>query len=106
MASPKSGPAVLGDVHGPQSKGAISEVLNSQANVESGSVEWNSMVAHGLFVNGGGSRSTTAPGATVSTVNGRVAGVGSVFPVCVARTEKVYRPSVSGPYVLGDAHVA
>ena len=37
--------------------------------------------------------SKITPGATVSTVNGRVAGVGSVIPERVARTENVYRPS-------------
>src|SRR3954451_8673255 len=44
-------------------------------------------------------------GATVSTVNGRVAGVGSVIPERVARTENVYRPSVSGPYAFGEAQL-
>ena len=39
----------------------------------------------------------------MSTVKGRVAGVGSVIPERVARTEDVYRPSVSGPYACGDA---
>ena len=41
----------------------------------------------------------------MSTVNGRVAGVGSVIPERVARTENVYRPSVSGPYAFGDAQL-
>src|SRR3954454_20475901 len=87
------------------SKGAISDVLSSHTKVESGSGRWNSKTAIGLFVYGGGTASKITAGATVSTVNGRVAGVGSVMPERVARTENVYRPSVSGPYAFGDAQL-
>ena len=58
-----------------------------------------------MFVYGGGTASKITPGPTVSTVNGRVAGVGSVTPARVARTENVYRPSVSGPYAFADAQL-
>ena len=46
-------------------------------------------------------------GATVSTVNERVAGVASVLPAAsVARTENVYAPSASTVYARGDVHAA
>ncbi len=44
-------------------------------------------------------------GAAVSTVNVRVAGVGSMLPaVSVARTENVCAPSASAPNARGDVH--
>ena len=46
-------------------------------------------------------------GATVSTVNERVAGVASVLPAgSMARTENVYAPSASAVYACGDVHAA
>ena len=46
-------------------------------------------------------------GATVSTVNDRVAGVASTLPAAsAARTEKVYVPSASALYACGEVHVA
>ena len=62
---------------------------SSHLNVECGSVEWNHNCAPGLLEAPGGRGSKITAGATVSTVNGRVAGVGSVIPERVARTENV-----------------
>ena len=46
-------------------------------------------------------------GATVSTVNERTAGLGSVLPAAsVARTSKVCGPSASGDVVCGEAQAA
>src|SRR3954470_1855465 len=96
---------VLGETHGPMSQGACSAVLSSHTNVESGSLAWNTRTPTGLLEWGGGTASKITVGATVSTVKGRVAGAGSVIPERVARTENVYRPSVSGPYPCGDAQL-
>ena len=55
--------------------------------------------------NGGPPAANVVSGAVVSTVNDRVAGVGSVLPAeSVARTENVYVPSASVPRLRGDEH--
>ena len=85
---------MYGDVH---AANAAASSLHS--NVEFGSLDEN---VYGLAID-----VIDVSGATVSTVNVRVAGVMSTLPAAsVARTENVCSPSAKVPVAYGDVHGA
>ena len=96
-----NGPTECGEVHG-----ANAAVPSRQSNVEFGLVDVN--VNDGDAVRRAGRTAEDhVSGVVVSTVNVRVAGVGSMFPAAsTARTAKVYVPSTSGPRMRGVVHGA
>jgi hypothetical protein len=80
---------------------------SEHANVASVSVAVNVKLALPLVVVAGGPDAIAVSGATVSTVNVRVAGVPSAFPAAsVARTEKVCDPLPSDAAVTGEEQAA
>ena len=94
--------SVRGDVHDPKAS-----LSTRHSNVVLASLEENVNVGVAMLIAPLGPLSITVSGAAVSTVNVRVAGVGSVLPaISVARTENVCSPSGSAPSVSGDVHVA
>ena len=80
---------------------------SEHANVAPVSVAVNAKLALPLVVVAGGADEISVSGATVSTVNARVAGVPSPFPAAsVAQTENVCGPSASDGAVTGEEQVA
>ena len=87
----------LQDAHAPPS------IRHSK--LEPGWSDENANVGVASAVGSEGPLSIVVCGAAVSTVNARDAGVGSTFPAgSVARTSKVWAPSVSDPVVSGVEH--
>ena len=70
-------------------------------------LEWRCVDANvndaDAFVGPAGPDVIDVSGATVSTVNDRVAGDATFPSASIARTQNVYAPSASGPYGLGDS---
>ena len=80
--------------------------MSSRHSNEPGSFDENVNRGVSSVVEPTGPESSDVSGATVSTVNRRDAGVASVPPALVARTEKVYEPFVVVVYVRGDVQGA
>jgi hypothetical protein len=71
------------------------------------SLDVNSKLAAVAVVVPDGPAVIVVSGAIVSTVQVRVAGVGSMFPAgSFERTSKVWRPSASPEYAAGETHTA
>jgi ABC-type transport system involved in cytochrome bd biosynthesis fused ATPase/permease subunit len=77
------------------------------SKVDPASVDTKLKVPAGLFVGLGGLAVIVVSGATVSTVQAKDAGVGSMFPaVSTARTSKVCAPSARAAVVKGEVQAA
>jgi hypothetical protein len=83
-----SGPRSSGDVHGSKLLGT-STVSSRHSNEAPGSLDENVNRGLSLVVEPTGPESSVVTGPTVSTVNRRDAGVASVPPALVARTQNV-----------------
>jgi hypothetical protein len=102
-----SGPYARGDVHATHVPVADPGPSSLHSNVDPVSEPEKPNDGDALPVVPVGPESLVVSGAAVSTVNERVAGLGSGVPVgSVARTENVYEPSASGPYAFGDVQAA
>lgn len=99
-----SGAVVTGDEHGEY---AAPSTLHWK--VDPASLEVNANVAVGVVIvdPSAGPEVIVVSGGVASTVNVRVAGVGSGLPAgSVATTEKVWAPSDNGPIESGERHGA
>ena len=100
-----SGPSVRGEVQARRCRspaGAVEPALERRARLAGERERGDAFVIVPV-----GPRVIVVSGAVVSTVNVRVAGVGSTLPAAsVARTENVYVPSASEPRIRGEVHDA
>ena len=87
--------------------GSNPALVTKHSNVEPGSVEVNVNVGVLSLVNPVGPPVIVVSGTTESTVNVRLAGVGSMLPaVSMARSSKVCSPSVRTTSSTGETHAA